>query len=317
LGPQDPKRLPYPVQGRTAAARFGAVIRLGINLPTFDPLRIGGRPQFVESARLAENSGFDAVWVGDHLHVPSPVYDSTVALSAVASTTTRVKLGYGVMLLGLRHPAWVAKQLTTIDALAPGRLLLGVGVGGEFPAEFEALGLNVRQRGRLLDQSLAELPDWLQGRSTPALSPTISALPPIWVGGRSEAAMQRAARIGDGWLATWMSTERIKQQGDALAELAAAQARPRPTVGLAISVHVDANEGRAREQAEDYTQAMYGMPFEKVARYTPVGSAERVAERIAAYADAGVEEFVLTPLTGEPTAQIARLAELRELISRQ
>jgi alkanesulfonate monooxygenase SsuD/methylene tetrahydromethanopterin reductase-like flavin-dependent oxidoreductase (luciferase family) len=295
----------------------GGVLRLGINLPTFDPLRIGGRPRFIEAARLAEDSGFDAVWVGDHLHVPSPVYDSTVALSAVASTTTRVKLGYGVMLLGLRHPAWVAKQLTTIDALAPGRLLLGVGVGGEFPAEFEALGLNVHQRGRLLDQSLAELPDWLQGRSTPALSPTISALPPIWVGGRSEAAMQRAARIGDGWLSTWMSPERIREQGDALAELAAAQGRPRPTVGLAISVHVDANEGRAREEAEDYTQAMYGMPFEKVARYTPVGSAERVAERIAAYANAGVEEFVLTPLTGEPTAQIARLAELRELISRQ
>lgn len=303
--------------GGATTVDCGGVLRLGINLPTFDPLRIGGRPRFVEAARLAEDSGFDAVWVGDHLHVPSPVYDSTVALSAVASTTTRVKLGYGVMLLGLRHPAWVAKQLTTIDALAPGRLLLGVGVGGEFPAEFEALGLNVRQRGRLLDQALHELPDWLQGRSTPALSPTISALPPIWVGGRSEAAMQRAARIGDGWLATWMSTERIREQGNALAELAAAQGRPRPAVGLAISVHVDANEGRAREQAEDYTQAMYGMPFEKVARYTPVGSAERVAERIAAYADAGVEEFVLTPLTGEPTAQIARLAELRELISRQ
>ena len=293
------------------------MLRLGINLPTFDPLRIGGRPRFVEAARLAEDSGFDAVWVGDHLHVPSPVYDSTVALAAVAATTTRVKLGFGVMLLGLRHPAWVAKQLTTIDALAPGRLLLGVGVGGEFPAEFEALGLNVRQRGRLLDQALAELPDWLQGRSTPPLSPTISALPPIWVGGRSDAAMQRAARIGDGWLSTWMSTERIKEQGDALAELAAAQGRPRPAVGLALSVHVDANEGRAREQAEDFTQAMYGMPFEKVARYTPVGSAERVAERIAAYADAGVDEFVLTPLTGEPTAQIARLAELHELISRQ
>jgi alkanesulfonate monooxygenase SsuD/methylene tetrahydromethanopterin reductase-like flavin-dependent oxidoreductase (luciferase family) len=293
------------------------VVRLGINLPTFDPLRVGGRPKFVEAARLAEDSGFEAVWVGDHLHVPSPVYDSTVALSAVAATTTHVKLGFGVMLLGLRHPAWVAKQLTTIDALAPGRLLLGVGVGGEFPAEFEALGLNVRQRGRLLDQALAELPDWLQGRSTPPLSPTISALPPIWIGGRSEAALQRAARVGDGWLCTWLSPEKVTELGDTLAELAAAAGRPKPTLGLAISVHVDANEGRAREQAEDYTQAMYGMPFEKVARYTPVGSAERVAERIKAYADAGVEEFVLTPLTGEPTAQIPRLAEIRELISRQ
>ncbi len=99
--------------------------------------------------------------------MPAPVYDSTVALAAVAATTTRVKLGFGVMLLGLRQPAWVAKQLTTIDALAPGRLLLGVGVGGEFPEEFEALGLSVKRRGRLLDEALAELPDWLEGRSTP------------------------------------------------------------------------------------------------------------------------------------------------------
>jgi alkanesulfonate monooxygenase SsuD/methylene tetrahydromethanopterin reductase-like flavin-dependent oxidoreductase (luciferase family) len=293
------------------------VTRLGINLPTFDPLRVGGRPKFVEAAQLAEQSGFDAVWVGDHLHVPSPVYDSTVALAVVAATTNRVELGFGVMLLGLRQPAWVAKQLSTIDALAPGRLLLGVGVGGEFPAEFEALGLSVKQRGRLLEQALAELPDWLTGRSTPALAPAISALPPIWVGGRSEAALARAARVGDGWLGTWMSPERITAVGETLGELAAAQGRSRPKLGLAVSVHVDANEGRAREAAEDYTQAMYGMPFEKVARYTPAGSAERVAEQLAAYAAAGVEEFVLTPLTGEPLSQIPRLAEIRELISRQ
>ena len=292
------------------------MVRLGVNLPTFDPLRVGGRQRFLDAARLAEESGFDAVWVGDHLHVPSPVYDSTVVLAAVAATTSRVKLGFGVMLLGLRQPAWVAKQLTTIDAIAPGRLLLGVGVGGEFPAEFEALGLNVKQRGRLLDAALEQLPDWLQGRSTPPLSPTISHMPPIWVGGRSDAALRRAARVGDGWLGTWMSPERIGAVGETLTQLATEQGRARPTLGLAVSVHIDANEGRAREQAEDYTQAMYGMPFEKVARYTPVGSAERVAEQLAAYAEAGVEEFVLTPLTGEPLAQIPRLAEIRELVSR-
>ena len=287
------------------------MLRLGINLPTFDPLRIGGPPRFVEAARLAEEAGFDSVWVGDHLLMPAPVYDSTVALSAVAATTERVKLGFGVMLLGLRHPAWAAKQLTTLDAIAPGRLLLGVGVGGEFPQEFEALGLSVKRRGRLLDDALAVLPDWLEGRSSPPLAPTIGALPPIWVGGRGDAALERAAWVGDGWLSIWMTTERIRTSAEALAARAEALGRPRPALGLAISVHIDADEGRAREVAQEYTEAMYGMPFDKVARYTPVGSAERVAEQIAAYAEAGIEEFVVTPLAREPREQIERLAALR------
>jgi alkanesulfonate monooxygenase SsuD/methylene tetrahydromethanopterin reductase-like flavin-dependent oxidoreductase (luciferase family) len=293
------------------------LIRIGVNLPTFDPLRAGGPPQFVESARLAEEAGFDAVWVGDHLHMPSPNYDSVVALSAVAATTERVKLGFGVMLLGLRQPAWAAKQLTTIDALAPGRLLLGVGVGGEFPEEFEALGLSTKRRGRLLDEALDVLPDWLEGRSAPALEPAISALPPIWVGGRSDAALARAARVGAGWLSNWMSPDRMRERGEALAALAAVEDRPRPALGTTLSVHVDADEGRARQRASTYTEAMYGMPFERVEKYTTVGSAERVAAQIAAYADAGVEEFVLTPLTGDPLPQIERLAAVREIISGQ
>jgi alkanesulfonate monooxygenase SsuD/methylene tetrahydromethanopterin reductase-like flavin-dependent oxidoreductase (luciferase family) len=293
------------------------VIRLGINLPTFDPLRVGGPPRFVEAAQLAEHVGFDAVWVGDHLHVPAPVYDSTVTLAAVAAVTERVKLGFGVMLLGLRQPAWAAKQLTTIDALAPGRLLLGVGVGGEFPEEFEAVGLNVKRRGRLLDDALSALPDWLEGRSTPPLAPTISQLPPIYVGGRSEPALRRAARVGDAWLSTWMAPEKMHERGEQLAAFAQEHGRPRPKLALALSVHVDPDEARAREQAAAYTEAMYGMPFERVERWTPFGSAERVAEQIAAYSEVGIEEFVLTPLTGEPLQQIERLGGVRELFSRR
>ncbi len=292
------------------------MVRLGLNLPTFDPLRVGGPPRFVQAAQAAERTGFDAVWVGDHLSSPAPVYEASVALAAVAAVTARVNLGFGVMLLGLRQPAWVAKQLVTLDALAPGRLLFGVGVGGEFPEEFSALGLEVGRRGRLLDDALTALPNWLCGRSTPALSPTISHMPPIWVGGRSDAALERAARVGDGWLATWTSPARLGERGEQLAALAQARARPRPALGLAISVLIDANEGRAREQAEDYIQAMYGIPFERVERYTPVGSLERVAERLRAYIDVGVTELVLTPLSPEPLAQVGRLAELRELISR-
>jgi len=291
------------------------VLRLGVNLPTFDPLRLGGPPRFIETARLAEQAGLDAVWVGDHLRMPTPNHDATVALAAVAASTTKVGLGFAVMLLGLRQPPWAAKQLTTIDALAPGRLRLGVGVGGEFPEEFEALGLSTSRRGRLLDDALAQLPGWLDGSSTPSLAPTISQLPPIYVGGRGEPALQRAARVGDWWLPTWLTPDKLRERMTQLNELAAHADRPTPRLALALSVHVDADEGLARQRASEYTEGMYGMPFERVERYTPTGSAARVADQIAAYAEAGVEELVLTPLTGDPLEQVERLALVRELCS--
>ena len=102
-----------------------------------------------------------------------------------------------------------------------------------------------------------------------------------------------------------------------LAELSEQAGRPTPRLALVLSVHVDADEGLARQRASEYTKAMYGLDFERVEHWTAFGSAERVAEEIVAYREAGVEEFVLTPLTGEPLKQIERLAAVREIISRQ
>lgn len=121
--------------------------RYGVLLPTFDPLRIGGAPRVAAAAARAEQLGFDAVWAGDHLACPAPVLDAPSCLAAAAAVTERVSLGLSVMLVGLRQPAWVAKQLATIDALSHGRLQLGVGVGGEFPEEFEAVGARLSLRG--------------------------------------------------------------------------------------------------------------------------------------------------------------------------
>jgi alkanesulfonate monooxygenase SsuD/methylene tetrahydromethanopterin reductase-like flavin-dependent oxidoreductase (luciferase family) len=219
------------------------------------------------------------------------------------------------LLLGLRQPPWAAKQLTTIDALAPGRLLLGVGVGGEFPEEFEAVGLSAKRRGRLLDDALASLPDWLQGRSTPPLAPSITRLPPIYVGGRGEPALQRAARVGDYWLPIWLTPQKLGERMVRLAELAAEQGRPTPKLALALNAHIDPDEGVARQQASECIKGMYGTDFERFEQYTPFGSAERVAEQLAAYREVGVEEFVITPLTGDPLEQIERLAQVRELCS--
>jgi alkanesulfonate monooxygenase SsuD/methylene tetrahydromethanopterin reductase-like flavin-dependent oxidoreductase (luciferase family) len=137
---------------------------MGVLLPNFDAVGTGEPMPIVAAARLAEELGFGAAWVGDHLACPAPGLDAPSCLAAAAAVTDQIRLGLSVMLLGLRAPAWAAKILATIDHLSSGRLVLGVGVGGEFPAEFEAAGVPVRQRGARLDDALHVIRDLLTGQ---------------------------------------------------------------------------------------------------------------------------------------------------------
>ncbi|HVT66633.1 MAG TPA: LLM class flavin-dependent oxidoreductase, partial [Trebonia sp.] len=148
-----------------------AGIKFGVLLPTFETG--DGAPPLVAGARRAEELGFDGVWAGDHLLSPAPVLDSLCALSAAAAVTGRVELGLSVLQLGLRPPAWAAKQLATVDALAPGRLRLGIGVGGEFPEEFTASGTDIRTRGARLDEIMSVLPALLRGEAVSHAGPLV------------------------------------------------------------------------------------------------------------------------------------------------
>lgn len=295
--------------------------RFGVLLPSFDPLRSGGPPRVVEAARLAEELDFDAVWVGDHLACPAPGLDAPSCLAAAAAVTERISLGFSVMLLGLRQPAWTAKQLVTLDALSGGRLVLGAGVGGEFPDEFAAAGVPVSERGARLDETLAVLPDLLTGRPVdhdgatlklriPALEPAMPAPPRIFIGGRSDAAIARAARFGDAWLPMWVSPETLAERAGRLAELAADQERPRPELALLIGVHVDDDLELARSEAAAHVNGHYRLPLGVVERWSALGSAERVLAHLEAHLAAGVQEFVLMPLARDPLRQYERLAEL-------
>jgi alkanesulfonate monooxygenase SsuD/methylene tetrahydromethanopterin reductase-like flavin-dependent oxidoreductase (luciferase family) len=296
--------------------------RCGVLLPTFDPLRTGGPPQVVTAARLAEQLGFDAVWAGDHLACPAPGLDAPGCLSAAAAVTDRIALGFSVMLLGLRAPAWAAKQLTTIDALAGGgRLRLGVGVGGEFPGEFQAAGVPVNQRGARLDDALTVLPDLLTGApvtyegraqsvTSPALEPAMAAPPPIYVGGRGEPALKRAARFGDVWLPMWLSPDRVLERSQRLAELAAEEGRPCPGTALLILARVDDDAAHGRAQAQAHIAGQYRMGLDAVERWTLLDSIDGAVERLAQYAEVGVQEFLLLTLGDDTLTQYERLAEV-------
>jgi len=174
-------------------------------------------------ARLAEAAGFESVWVGDHISLPmgaqavpayppeQPRLEALTALSYLAGITSRVRLGVGVIVMPQRHPLLLAKQLTTVDVLSGGRLIFGIGVG-YVPAELEALGASMADRGARTDEYLAAIRavwderapsfsgryvSWsdLMQRPLPSQRPG----PPVVVGGRSTAAYRRALKLAHGF----------------------------------------------------------------------------------------------------------------------
>src|SRR6201995_3551125 len=297
--------------------------RIGVLLPNFDAVGSGKPLPIVPAARLAEELGFGAAWVGDHLACPAPGLDAPSCLAAAAAVTENIRLGLSVMLLGLRAPAWAAKILATIDHLSSGRLVLGVGVGGEFPVEFEAAGGPVRQRGPRLDDALHVIRPLLTGEAVhyegraitvtaPSLQPAMATPPPIYVGGRTEAALKRAARHGDMWLPMWLTPDRVAERPAQLADLAEREGRPAPGTALLIGVHIDDDRARARAEAELHIQGQYRMGLEKIEHWTLLDSVGGAVEQLDAYSQAGVEEFVFMPLGREPLTQYERLAEVRQ-----
>lgn len=285
----------------------------GVLLPTFDPLRRGEPFAVAEAAQLAEEAGYASVWAGDHLKCPAPVLDASTCLAVAATVTSRVQLGFSVMLLGMRPLAWAAKQLATLQHLSGDRLRLGVGVGGEFPQEYEAAEVPHARRGARLDDALRLLPEYLRPGTAHSLEPAAS-MPPVLVGGRSDRALERAARFGDAWLPMWMSPETLAQRGERLAELANEHGRPAPSLSLLVLAHVDEDTARAREQADAHLRGQYGMALDRVERWTAFGTTEAVAEFLEPYTRAGVSEILLLPLGARPLEQIERLADVTRAI---
>ena len=172
----------------------------------------------VTAARRAEAAGFDGVYLGDHLLHPHPMLESIVTLSVVAAVTERISLGPCVLLFGLRQPVVLAKQLGTLAAFAPGRLRVGVGVGGEYPAEFEAAGVPLAERGRRMEMVLRSVRSLLadglhEGDVT--LAPGAPDVP-FLLAGWKEVSLRRAATHGDGWIGYLLGPDSFSRRRDFL-----------------------------------------------------------------------------------------------------
>ena len=261
---------------------------------------VGGLPEpghFRRIAETAEASGFDSLWAGDHIAFHEPLLDVTVALATFAAVTERIRLGAGVLLLPLRHPVLVARAFGSLDYVSGGRVILGVGVGGEHAADFEAVGVPMHERGARTNEAMRQLRGLFAREAPP---PTQPNGPPLWVGGRSEAAIRRAAHLGDGWMPIWVSPERY---AEGLAKLGREHT---------AAVVLPALVGGTVEEARLYLSRRYATEFSvhAIERYCVVGSPAQCAERAAEYVMAGAEHVVF-----HPAVEPHRLHEQVELLA--
>lgn len=285
--------------------------------------------RFRAVAELAEELGYDSIWAGEHLSFHNPILDVGVALSTFAAVTHRIRLGAGVVLLPLRHPSLVAKLAGSLDYVSQGRLLLGVGGGGEGAKDFEAAGVPMRERGSRTDEAIAALrvlfaerPASFAGRHYAFRDvaieppPVQAGGPPILVGGRSEAARRRAGRLGDGWLPYLISPRSLAAGIEDVRAHASGAGRDPDELrhGVVAFALVDDDGTRARAAAREHLSQRYGMAFQAhhVERLCVVGTPEECAARLRDYADAGAAFVSLNPAVdgGGFLAQVERLREV-------
>ena len=261
-----------------------------------------------EYVDAAEALDIDSIWLSDRIVSSTLSLEPLIALSFIAARTTRMKFGTSVLALPLRNPTVLAKEIATLDFLSGGRALPAIGLGAEDEREFEACGTRRSQRAGRADEAVqvmrllwSEDNVTFQGRYFTLNDvsihpkPVQEELPPIWIGGRSEAALRRVARVGDGWLVSQAGPEEIRE---------------------GISKINAWAESYGREIDEDHFGALFSFCFsetweeaERLAapymlrRRTDVdyrtfsgfGTPEDVAELIDRYVDAGATKFVARP----------------------
>ncbi len=210
-------------------------------------------------ARAAEAAGLDEVWVVDHVAIPPDdsegsggrYLDPLTALAWLAGATARIGLGTAVLVVPYRPALPTAKAIATLQELSGGRLALGVGTGWMAP-EFRALGVARARRGRITDETLAQWRAWFaderaQANGQPFLFLPRPPRPPIFVGGQPPHALERALRLGDGWMPMGADPEKLRPHAERLRALAQERGRA-PLEIVALGALALADPARARAQ---------------------------------------------------------------------
>jgi alkanesulfonate monooxygenase SsuD/methylene tetrahydromethanopterin reductase-like flavin-dependent oxidoreductase (luciferase family) len=282
-------------------------------------------PTTTAEVRALEDLGVASLWVGGHVASPNPTPEVIVALARLSAQSATAVIGSSILLLPLYPAAIVAKQLADIDRGCDGRTVLGVGIGGEYEAEFRACQVPRDERAPRTDEALPLIRELWRGESVrhgsgfyamgdgdvrihPA--PVQPGGPPIVVAGRQPAAMRRAATLGDGWMPYMYSPRRYAESVARIREEAATIGRDLTGFGWTLfsflSIRPDGDE--ARREAAKMMGGTYRQDFEQMVRSVALaGNPDEVAERLAEYVQAGVRHFIFAPTSRDDAPAWARL----------
>lgn len=264
----------------------------------------------VELSRQIEGLGYDVLGCGEHVSFHGDTANGFVSLSVAAGATTKIELMSAITLVPLYPAALLAKMGAALDVASNGRFSLGVGVGGEFPNEFAACGVPVKERGARTDDALEVITrTWsgtdvtYDGRFTKLENFSLKPLPmqkprpPIWVSGRSEAAMRRAAKYADGWLPYMYTPEQLAESISKILAYGEDLGRDMSdfTFGLYIFTAIHEDHELAIKYAADRLSKQYAQDFSKlVYKFALAGDPDRYKARLQEYVDAGASLILVS-----------------------
>lgn len=300
-------------------------VRIGVGLMGWPFPRREAAPLW-EWVDFCEGSAVDSIWLADRVVAPTISLESMTFMGALAARTRRMKFGNSVLALPLRNPVVLAKEIATVDFISGGRMLPAVGIGTDNAAEFEATGTDIKERAGRTDEAMAlmrrlwtENEVTFQGKYykttkvTVEPKPVQKPAPPIWIGGRTEAAFRRAGRLGDGWMASLVTPEEAGRGIEAIRRHAREAGRtvPEDHYGAIVSYLF----AKSREEAER-TAAQYGIgarsrPEVPIGKLNALGTAEDISALIGEYVKRGVTKFVMRAACPpeQTMEQTRRLAE--------
>jgi alkanesulfonate monooxygenase SsuD/methylene tetrahydromethanopterin reductase-like flavin-dependent oxidoreductase (luciferase family) len=294
-------------------------MRVGVSVRSsypVDDVRTGAR-WMVERAAAAREAGLDSFFVGDHHNTgPAVYYQNSPILGRLLAEWGDSPAG-ALYLLPLWNPVLVAEQVGTLASLAQGRFILQCAVGGG-AEQFAGMGVDMKDRGRLFEHHLDTIRHLLAGEEVEGAR--VAPVPPepleVWVGGSAPPAVDRAARMGDGWiLGPWETDEEAAALARAYRERCEVHGRVPAAVALRRDLHVGEDDADARAVAGPVLEAGYrGLDPTS----TVVGGPDRVADRLAGYAEMGYTDVIVRHLADnqeEVLASTARLAGVRKALA--